>query len=109
MIVLICMDYNKDLYEAFEYPLESISGYSDNEKWNIERSHYRIVIRSKTYFNELRIIGRRTELCEIRGLNPIFFYTTSPRAREYLKFRCGMRLYSLELVKDLMLYFIKEG
>lgn len=108
MIVLICMDYDKDLYEAFEYLLEGISGYSDNEKWNIERSHYRIVIRSKTYFNELRIIGRRTELCEIRGLNPNFFYTRSSRAREYLKFRGGMRLYSLELVKDLMLYFMKE-
>lgn len=108
MIVLICMDYGKDLHEAFEYLLEGISGYSDNEKWKIERSHYRIAIKSKTYFNELRIIGRRAESCEIRGLNPNFFYTTSPSAREYLEFRGGMRLYSLEMVKALMLYFIKE-
>lgn len=108
MTILIYTDRGKDLYEAFDYLIRGIQEYIDEQKWKVNYSHSRILIKSKTDSKELLIVSRCADPNKVKGLNSDFHYTTSPSVEEYLRCRGSKPLYTLGIAKTLILSFVKE-
>ena len=108
MTILIYTDCGNDLYESFDYLIRGIREYIDEQKWKVNCSHSRILIKSKTDSKELLITGRCVDSNKIKGLNSDFHYTTSLSAEEYLRSRGSKPLHTLGVTKTLILNFMKE-
>lgn len=108
MTILIYTDRGKDLYDTFDYLIRGIQEYIDEQKWKVNYSHNRISIKSKIDSKELLIVSRCADPYKVKGLNPDYFYSTSPQVEEYLKSRGATPLYRIAYVKAVALNFMRE-
>lgn len=108
MTILIYTDRGKDLYDTFDYLIRGIQEYIDGQKWKVNYSHSHISIKSKIDSKELLIVSRCADPYKVKGLNPDYFYSTSPQVEEYLKTRGNATLYRIAFVKAVVLNFMKE-